>query len=159
MPTDFHLRPIWDNDRLIRITGRSYLTSDQRSKLAQCSSKFWQIMRRSAQRIMTGPSRSIFKILRKKIWWNNINVISLYKQTNNKMENYTDQELKDELTKRGYFTGNLWHVEDVLTKYKCTPEQSQEILYQSLTNDATMEQIWFSIDTFADLEGYSEINQ
>ena len=83
----------------------------------------------------------------------------MYKQTNNKMENYTDQELKDELTKRGYFTGNLWHVEDVLTKYKCTPEQSQEILYQSLTNDATMEQIWFSIDTFADLEGYSEINQ
>ena len=75
------------------------------------------------------------------------------------MENYTDQELRDELTRRGYFTGNLWGVEDVLIKYKCTPEQSQEVLYQSLTNDATMEQIWFSIDTFAELKGYSEVNQ
>jgi hypothetical protein len=78
--------------------------------------------------------------------------------TNNKlMENYTDEQLKEELSRRGYFTGNLWRVEDVTLMYKCTPEQAQEVLNKSLTNDATMEQIWFSIDTFADMENYEKI--
>jgi len=43
-------------------------------------------------------------------------------------------------------------VDDVQSKYNCTDEQAQSILNDALTNDATMEQVWFAIDEFADLE-------
>jgi hypothetical protein len=70
------------------------------------------------------------------------------------MENLTDQQLKAELSKRGYFTDNLWSVEDVKSKFDVTDDEAQEVLERSLTNDATMEQIWLSIDIFGNMEGY-----
>jgi hypothetical protein len=73
------------------------------------------------------------------------------------MKNFTDQELKDELSRRGYFTDNLWCVEDVKSKFIVTDEEAQDILDQSLTNEATMQQIWFSIQTFGEMEGYKEV--
>lgn len=71
------------------------------------------------------------------------------------MKQYTDEQLKKELENRGYFTRNLWCEEDVTHKTEdknLTKEQVQNILHNSLTNDATMEQIWFSIETFIDEE-------
>ena len=70
------------------------------------------------------------------------------------MKQYTDEQLKKELEDRGYFTRNLWTEFDI--EEKCremgveipNKEDLQSILYQSLTNDATMEQVWFSIETF-----------
>ena len=73
------------------------------------------------------------------------------------MENLTDKQLRDELSRRGFFTGNLWRVDDVKLKFFVTDEEAQEILMESLTNDATMEQIWRSIDTFAEMKGYREV--
>lgn len=58
-----------------------------------------------------------------------------------------------------YQTENLWCVEDVTSKYKCEPDEALDILHSSLTNEETMNQIWFSIDEFAnmeDLEGKPE---
>jgi hypothetical protein len=34
--------------------------------------------------------------------------------------------------------------------WKCDEDTAQEVLQKALTNDATMEQIWFSIRWFAD---------
>jgi hypothetical protein len=73
------------------------------------------------------------------------------------LKELTDEQLKDELERRGFFTGNLWSVEDVKRKFKVTDDESQEVLDKSLTNEATMEQIWLAIDMFGDMEGYERI--
>ena len=73
------------------------------------------------------------------------------------MKNFTSEELKSELSRRGYFTDNLWSVEDVKSKFIVTDEEAQEVLDRSLTNEATMEQIWLSIEIFGEMEGYKEV--
>ena len=68
-------------------------------------------------------------------------------------------QLKSELKKLGYYVDNLWSINDIKDKYKCTDEQAQTILDKALTNEATMEQIWYVIDTEienADLEPNEE---
>jgi hypothetical protein len=59
---------------------------------------------------------------------------------------------KDKLPnlKEDYQTENLWCVEDVTGKYDCSDEMALNILESALTNDATMEQIWFAIDHHAE---------
>lgn len=63
------------------------------------------------------------------------------------------EEAKAFLTENGYYTDNLWCVEDVQNNYDCDEEQAQEILDQALTNEATMEQIWFAINYHAEEQG------
>ena len=54
------------------------------------------------------------------------------------------------LKQAGYFVDNLWHIDDVKLRYNCEDdEQAQDVLNSALTNDATMEQIWFAIDMVA----------
>jgi hypothetical protein len=67
------------------------------------------------------------------------------------------EKAKQVLRQNGYFVDNLWRVEDVQSKYNCTEEQAQVILEQSLTNEATMEQIWFSIKEFSELANLKEV--
>ena len=62
-------------------------------------------------------------------------------------------EAKKVLKESGYFVDNLWHIDDVKSKFKCDDDVAQEILNQALTNEATMEQIWFSIGEFGGMEG------
>lgn len=62
-------------------------------------------------------------------------------------------EAKAFLKSAGYFTDNLWTIDDVKGKLKggiikLTDENAQNILSDSLQNEATMEQIWFSISEF-----------
>jgi hypothetical protein len=56
------------------------------------------------------------------------------------------EQAKSILRDAGYFVDNLWSVEDVKSIYKCDNDAAQEILYDALTNDGTMEQIWFAIN-------------
>jgi hypothetical protein len=63
------------------------------------------------------------------------------------------EEAKAFLKSQGFFTDNLWHVDDVKSKFNCDDDEAQYILEQSLTNEATMEQIWFSIREFGEIEG------
>ena len=64
------------------------------------------------------------------------------------------EQAKKVLRDNGYFVDNLWQVDDVKLRYNCKDdEQAQEILESALTNDATMEQIWFAIDMVAQDEG------
>lgn len=71
----------------------------------------------------------------------------------------SDQEAKEVLRKSGYFVDNLWHVDDIKLRYNCDDnEQAQEILNNAMTNDATMEQIWFAIDIAAQDDGLTIID-
>ena len=56
------------------------------------------------------------------------------------------QEAKAILREAGYFVGNLWHVNDIKDRYECDNATAFEILDNALTNEGTMEQIWFAID-------------
>ena len=63
-----------------------------------------------------------------------------------KLKKVSSQDLKDELQSRGFFVDNLWTTEDVKSKFNCTEDEAQEVLEQALTNESTMEQIWYAID-------------
>jgi hypothetical protein len=58
------------------------------------------------------------------------------------------------LKQAGYFVDNLWHIDDVKQTYNCDDDnQAQSILNDALTNDGTINRIWFSIDMVAQYEG------
>jgi len=65
----------------------------------------------------------------------------------------TDQQLKDELTRRGYYTHNLWTVEDVQQDFEATKDEAQEVLNEALTGDWIMEKIFDCINICADYQG------
>ena len=73
------------------------------------------------------------------------------------MTNQKDiDKAKQTLRQAGYYVGNLWSIQDVMKLYKCTEEEAQEVLDSSLTNEATMEQIQFSIREFAEILNLKE---
>lgn len=63
------------------------------------------------------------------------------------------EKAKQFLKDNGYFTDNLWHVDDVKGNYDCDDEKAHSILNDALQNDATMEQIWLAISIAAESEG------
>jgi hypothetical protein len=65
--------------------------------------------------------------------------------------------LKEELERRGFYTGNLWHVEDIKGMFKCDDDEAQDVLDSALTNEATMDRIWFAIRFHADEYGLKEL--
>lgn len=58
-------------------------------------------------------------------------------------------ELKKLLAEKGYYTNNLWQLQDVQTQYNCTEDEAFEVLDKALQNDATMSQIWVAIEFHA----------
>lgn len=68
------------------------------------------------------------------------------------------ENAKAVLRENGYFVDNLWHVDDVKLRYQCEDnEVAQDILYKAVTNEATMEQVWFAIEMVAEDEGLTLI--
>ena len=64
------------------------------------------------------------------------------------------EQAKEVLRANGYFVDNLWHVDDVKLRWSCTDDEvAQDVLNRALTNDATMEQVWFALDMVAQDEG------
>jgi hypothetical protein len=64
-----------------------------------------------------------------------------------------------ELRDNYYQTENLWCIEDVKNRYKCTDEEAMEVLESALQNDATMEQIWFAINFHTEEMGLEEVEE
>jgi hypothetical protein len=64
----------------------------------------------------------------------------------------TIEQAKQVLRDNGYFVDNLWNVTDVQEMFECTDEEAQEVLLASMTNEQTMEQIWYSIDEFGSMD-------
>ena len=70
----------------------------------------------------------------------------------------TIQEAKDLLRENGYFTDNLWHVDDVKLRFKCeNDEHAQEILNNALTNGSVMEHIHEAIAMVCQDEELEEV--
>jgi len=65
------------------------------------------------------------------------------------MDNLTTEQLKKELTRRGYYTGNLWHIDDVKIRFKATDDESQDVLNDALQGSWIIEQIFECIDDCA----------
>lgn len=69
---------------------------------------------------------------------------------------YLRDRLNDEkvaralLSSKGYYTDNLWCLDDVTQNYHCTQEEARIVLNTAMKNNATMEQIFLSIEDAAD---------
>ena len=67
------------------------------------------------------------------------------------MKTITIEQAKEVLRKSGYYVERFWTVNDVKDNHKdvdgndITNEQALNILDRALNNDATTDQIWFSI--------------
>ena len=72
----------------------------------------------------------------------------------------TVEKAKEVLRREGYFVDNLWHIADIKYRYNCdNDEQAHALLNNALTNEATMEQIWFAIDMAAENDGLTLITE
>lgn len=60
------------------------------------------------------------------------------------------QQAKRTLKENGYYTDNLWCVNDVMDKYDCDKDQAMKVLHSAMTNSATMEQINLAIEVAAE---------
>ena len=67
------------------------------------------------------------------------------------------EKAKEVLRKAGYFTDNLWHIDDVKLRFMVTDDEAQEILEQALTNEWIMEQIHYGIGETAEHIGYKKL--
>ena len=54
------------------------------------------------------------------------------------------------LRSKGFFTENLWNVDDVLQNYDCSRGKAYEVIEKAMTNEATMQQIFLAIDDVCD---------
>lgn len=68
------------------------------------------------------------------------------------------EQAKQVLIDAGFYVGNLWSIHDVQDRFKCDDETAHDILDKSLTNEATMEQIHFSIREFGTMNNLDEVN-
>jgi hypothetical protein len=69
------------------------------------------------------------------------------------------EEAKEVLRNAGYFTDNLWHIDDVKDRFNgVDDEDAQEILETALTNDWIMEQIHYGIGEVAEDMGFKKVD-
>jgi len=52
--------------------------------------------------------------------------------------------------KEDSYVDHVWSLSDVQHKYDCDDRIAMDILYSSLTNECTMDQVWYSISHFAE---------
>jgi hypothetical protein len=72
----------------------------------------------------------------------------------------TIESARQVLRDAGYFTDNLWHVNDVKDRFECEDnEMAQYILKLAVTNEYTMEGIHYSIKHLAKCNNLKPIEQ
>lgn len=60
------------------------------------------------------------------------------------------EKAREELRKKGYYTDNIWNVNDVMDKYDCTEEQAYKVLSDTMKNESTYNHIWDTMEIIAD---------
>lgn len=65
------------------------------------------------------------------------------------LKEVSSEDLRQELELRGYYTQNLWHVDDVMQNYDCESEDAQELLNKVMTSEWLTEQTFGTIDEVA----------
>jgi len=61
---------------------------------------------------------------------------------------------KKYLESQGYFTANLWHVDDVKQSYDVSDEEALDVLEDAMTSDWVTSQIFEAIDIVAEEKGH-----
>lgn len=70
------------------------------------------------------------------------------------------EKAKEVLRKAGFFTDNLWHINDVKGRFQIfDDEDAQDVLNDALTNEWVMEQIYYSIGDIAEYKGFKKIEE
>jgi hypothetical protein len=64
---------------------------------------------------------------------------------------------KKYLESQGYFTANLWHVDDVKQSYDVSDEEALYVLEEVMTGDNINQDIFENIDIISDLEGHKPL--
>jgi len=59
-----------------------------------------------------------------------------------KLKEISTQDLRDELALRGYFTENLWHINDVMDRHECDADEAMDILASVMENEWLVERIF-----------------
>jgi len=72
------------------------------------------------------------------------------------LKEVSSENLRQELELRGWYTQNLWHVDDVMQNYDCTSEDAMRVLDFVLTSDHVTEEVFRDIDDQAE---YSNIKR
>ena len=75
------------------------------------------------------------------------------------MDNLTTEQLREELTRRGYYTGNLWHIDDVKIRFDATDDEAQDVLDDALQGYWIIEKIFECIDDCATERKLNKIEQ
>lgn len=60
------------------------------------------------------------------------------------------EKAKQLLKEAGYYTDNLWHINDVNSEYICTPQQAMEVLEKVLNSDPIKQEINETINMVAE---------
>lgn len=77
-----------------------------------------------------------------------------------KIHPMTIESARQVLRDAGYFTDNLWHVNDVKDRFECEDDETaQDILKIALTNEYTMEAINYAIEHLSKLNNLKPIEQ
>lgn len=58
-----------------------------------------------------------------------------------------------------YQTENLWCVEDAQGMFECTDDEALDLCEKALTNNATMEQIWFAMEFEGEEMGLKKVDE
>jgi hypothetical protein len=66
------------------------------------------------------------------------------------LKNVSEEELRRELELRGYYTQNLWCIDDVLRHHECEVDDAQEILDKVMNCENVCEYIFESINYYAE---------
>ena len=66
-----------------------------------------------------------------------------------KLKDIDSNDLRDELASRGFYTNNLWHIDDVKQNYECFDEDAQEVLDKVMCSERITREIFESIDEVA----------
>lgn len=62
------------------------------------------------------------------------------------LKEVSSEDLRQELELRGWYTQNLWHVDDVMQNYDCTSEYAMRLLDFVLTSEHITDEVFRDID-------------
>ena len=66
------------------------------------------------------------------------------------LKNVSEEELRRELELRGYYTQNLWCIDDVFRHHQCEVDDAQEVLDKVMSCESVCEHIFESINYYAE---------
>ena len=66
-------------------------------------------------------------------------------------------QARELLKSKGYYTDNLWQIDDVQQNYKCDDDEAYEVLYSVFENEWIVEQIFVMIDEQCEAKGIKKL--